>query len=196
MTSSRKLAVALGAVGLVVALAVAGVLWWRSSNAEDTAARPTVTVVSAGETTVVQPLRYCDLTKLREAFLSISEWEATGEKTLEEDPEGLFAETCETTEEPAMITVEEGSPVELTLPTAIADAPWSMLTMYQGAAGDEDGGIEVFRPGQQSEVTVPAADEAGRRLTVIEVRLPAGIIDPETGEEDFISHATWAINAR
>lgn len=196
MVSVRKKPVVVALV--VVVLAAGAVLAWRVLGGGGGAeARPVVTVTSAGQTVTVAPLRYCDLAELREAFASLSEWEATGEKAVQEDPDAMFERVCEATDEPALITVEDGSPVTVAVPEEISGAPWSLLTMYQGGdADDTDGGIEVYRPGQTSEVTLDPVDGQGRRLAVVEVRLPAGIIDPQTGSEDFISHATWAVNAR
>ena len=153
----------LGALSAVVVVAFAAVVFTLIRNAPDVP--PTVSAFADGRAVEVSPFRYCPVTApLR-------------------DYDG----------ETATVPVRPDRPLQLSLPKAISDAPWGLATVYQSADGDVVENDAFFLPGQRTSMTVPALDDDGRALIGVEVRLPSGVIDTDTDQEEIVSHAIWSI---
>lgn len=91
------------------------------------------------------------------------------------------------------VAVREHHPLQLSVPSEVSDAPWLLASFYDAgpALVEQD---QWFDSGQApSAVTVAPIDDQGRPLVGVEVRLPAGIIDIDTGQETIVSHAVWSI---
>ncbi len=78
-------------------------------------------------------------------------------------------------------------PVQLSVPSAIARAPWVLLRAYE-----DDDVIEEFRPGARLAVTIPTVDPLRGRLTGVAVQLPTLVRD-EAGNEFPVPHAEWSV---
>lgn len=164
LTARTKKIVALLSVGLlVVGVAFVAVLAVLVSNADED--EPVVSVFSNGRTVEVEPYLYCP----------VSEPQCTN--------------VGETTE----LDTGDAPVVQLSLPTTISGAPWVLASVYTDADGAVFENSEFNLPGDRRSATIATTDEEGRRLVGIEVRLPTGIIDPETLQEEIVSHAVWSI---
>ncbi|WP_415975441.1 DUF2771 domain-containing protein [Rhodococcus sp. 077-4] len=163
---TKKIAAILAAGLLVIAVAFVAVLAILVGNAPDK--EPTVTAYTNGRAVEVEPYLYCAVS----------------------DP--LCTNVGETTELP----VGKSRTVQLSLPEAVYSAPWVLALVY----GDDSGNVvetgEFNEPGTRFGVTVPTTDDSNRTLLGIEVRLPTGIIDTDTNQEGFVSHAIWSIGTR
>lgn len=121
---------------------------------------PEITAYAYGKSVTVEPTQHCN----------------------------LYLEDC--IENPlATLDVPPGEPLQLSLPTDIADAPWRLIAVY----GDVDTGRIlddniIFEPGQRLAVTVPA--DPTLQLLGIEVQLPSAVVD-EAGKS--IAHAVWGL---
>lgn len=122
---------------------------------------PSLTAYTHGETVQVPPLQYCDL-------------------NLEECEEGSVTE----------FPVPVGYPLQISLPTDIANAPWRMIIQYRDSQGNEVFEERSHDSGPSSAITIEST--ADRQLLVAELQLPSAVID-EQGRS--IAHAIWSIQA-
>ncbi|KUH94567.1 DUF2771 domain-containing protein [Mycobacterium sp. IS-1556] len=153
----KRMLAALAAV-VVLASAGTGVLIWRLS-AHDSPKYPEISAFSHGHLVRVGPYRYCEV---------------------------LNPTKCEVFAEQGELPVTERDAVQLSVPPAIARAPWVLLRQYEG--GDV---IEEFRPETRLAVTIPTVDPRRGKLTGFAVLLPTLIrID---GEEVPAPHAEWSV---
>lgn len=163
---TKKIAAILAAGLLVIAVAFVAVLALLIGNAPDK--EPIVAAYANGRTVEVEPYLYCAVS----------------------DP------LCTNVGETSEIQVGKARTVQLSLPEAVYSAPWVLALVY----GDDSGNVvetgEFNEPGTRLSVTVPTRDDSNRTLLGIEVRLPTGIIDTDTDQEGFVSHAIWSIGMR
>lgn len=146
------------AVVVVLASAGAGVLIWRMAG-EETPDYPEISAFSRGQLARVGPYRYCEV---------------------------LNPTNCRVFEEQGELPVTERDPVQLSVPEAIAKAPWVLLRQYE----DSDV-LEEFRPDSRLAVTIPTYDPRRGKLTGIAVLLPTLVrVD---GEEVPAPHAEWSV---
>lgn len=165
LAPKTKKIVAIGSAALVViAIAFVAVLAILIRNAPEHV--PAVTAYANGRSAEVEPYLYCPV----DQPLCGNEGEST---TL---PLG-------------------NSPVlQLSLPSEIAKAPWILASVYGDAAtGEIVETDKLYLPDSAVSVTVQAKDPDGRELLGVEVRLPSGVIDSDTQQEEIISHAIWSI---
>lgn len=151
---------ALAALAAVVLLASVGtgVLVWRLS-AEPAPKYPQISAFSHGEMVRVGPYRYCQV---------------------------LDPTDCEVFAEQGELPVTERDALQLSVPPAIARAPWVLMRKYE-----DDDVIEEFRPGTRLAVTIPTVDARRGKLTGLTVMLPTLIrVD---GEEVPAPHAEWSV---
>ncbi len=174
---SRRTRLILRSIVAVLVVALIVLVTWAIMNAltDDSPDRPTVTA-TAGDTTVhVAPYEYCNPRKPTEC-------DAPG-KTVE-------------------LPVTAATPLVITVPDAIAKAPWSLKKYYvnPGVKDSDDNALipepQIFAPGSTSTVTVDPVDPSGKVLAGVEITLPTGIVDQDTGEITYIDHATWSIRTR
>lgn len=150
----------LAALAAVVVLASAGtaVLVWRLSD-DESSKYPEISAFSHGHLVRVGPYRYCEV---------------------------LNPTKCEVFEAQGELPVTERGAVQLSVPPAIARAPWVLLRQYE----DSDL-IEEFRPDTRLAVTIPTVDPHRGKLTGLAVLLPTLIrVD---GEEVPAPHAEWSV---
>jgi hypothetical protein len=156
----KKGLAALLAVAVVASVAT-GVLIWRLTR--DPAPKyPEISAYTRGQLVRVGPYRYCD----------------------------VFNPTkCETPREIGELVVSSRNPVQLSVPEAIARAPWVLLRAYEGP---DDTVVETFAPNSRLAVTIPTVDPQRGRLTGIAVELPT-IVRDEQGNEFPVPHAEWSV---
>jgi hypothetical protein len=143
---------------LVVASAATGVLIWQLTR-DHPPKYPEISAFSHGHLARVGPYRYCEV---------------------------LNPTKCVVFEEQAELPVTERGAVQLSVPPAIAKAPWVLLRQYQ----DSDV-IEEFRPNTRLAVTIPTVDPHRGKLNGLAVLLPTLIrVD---GEEVPAPHAEWSV---
>jgi uncharacterized protein DUF2771 len=147
------------AIVVVVASVSTGVLIWRLTQ-HPPPEHPEISAYSDGQLVRVGPYRYCEV---------------------------LNPTDCETPGTDGELTVGPRHPVQLSVPTAIARAPWVLVRSYEG--GDA---VDEFRPDTKLAVTVPTVDPHRGRLFGIAVQLPTLVRD-EAGNEFPVPHAEWSV---
>ncbi len=164
LAPKTKKIVAIGAVGLLVIGAVfTAVLALAIRDAP--AHRPAITAFADGRTVVVEPYLYCP----------------------------VEAPLCESDGVSYTVPMRAGYPLQLSLPSEITSAPWIVASVYGDDNGDAFEIDRLYLPGEKLGLTVPSVDDEGRKLIGVEIRLPSGIIDADTNQEEIISHAIWSI---
>ena len=157
-----KRVAALLATVAVVASAVTGLLVWRLTRTPGPE-HPEISAYTHGQLVRVGPYRYCDVLKVT---------------------------NCEIPRTVGELVVSSRDPVQLSVPAAIARAPWVLLRAYEGS----DSVVEEFRPGTRLAVTIPTVDPHRGKLTGIAVQLPTLVRDAENNEFPW-PHAEWSIRA-
>lgn len=154
----KRIVAVLAAVALVASIGT-GVLVWRLTR-DRAPDLPEISAYSAGHLTRVGPYRFCQV---------------------------LNPTDCVEPGEQGEVPVTGRHPVQLSLPTEIAKAPWVLLRAY------EDGDIvEEFRPGSRLAVTIPTEDPQRGRITGFAVQLPTLVRDQQ-GNEFPVPHAEWSV---
>ena len=123
--------------------------------------RPEVTAYAHGKSITVPPLRYCNL-------------------YLEDCVDGELAE----------LDVPADYPLQLSLPPEIANAPWRLITVFEGPTGELVTEERYYAPGEAAAVTVRSTQHPSLQLNGVEIQLPSAVIDEEGLPQ---AHATWAI---
>lgn len=149
---------ALVAVVILASVGTGVLVWWLSSN-DDSPKYPEISAYSHGHLVRVGPYRYCEV---------------------------LNPTNCEVFQDQGELPVTESDAVQLSVPPAIARAPWVLLRQYE----DSDV-VEEFRPGTRLAVTIPTVDPRRGKLTGLAVLLPTLVrIDDE---EVPAPHAEWSV---
>jgi hypothetical protein len=143
---------------LVAALGT-GVLVWRLTH-DHTEELPEISAYTHGQLTRVGPYRYCQV---------------------------LNPTDCVVPADQGELPVSAQDPIQLSVPPAIARAPWVLLRAYEG--GDQ---LTEFRPDTRLAVTIPTVDPQRGRLTGLAVQLPTLVRD-EAGNEFPVPHAEWSV---
>jgi hypothetical protein len=154
-----KRALAALAAVMVVASVVTAVLIWRLGS-RSPQKYPEISAYSHGHLTRVGPYRYCEV---------------------------LDPTNCVATRAQGELRVTDRDPVQLSVPPAIAKAPWVLLRAYEGSDV-----VDEFRPNTRLAVTVPSVDPHRGKLTGIAVQLPTLVRD-EAGNEFPVPHAEWSV---
>lgn len=148
---------------VVLASAGTGVLLWQLSKNRGHDF-PEISAYSRGHTVRVGPYQYCPVLDLN---------------------------NCETPQTTGDLEVDSRNPVQLSVPPAIAKAPWLLLRTYEDADAPV---VQEFRPDTTLAVTIPSYDARFGKLTGIVVQLPTLVRD-EAGNEFPLPHAEWAVRA-
>jgi hypothetical protein len=123
---------------------------------------PTISVFSDGRALRVGPYLYCNVVDLND---------------------------CQTPFVQGELLVDRHHPVQLSVPTEIARAPWRLLAVYDNERDSPD---RLFRPDSRLAVTIPTFDPMLGRLRGIVVQLLTLVQDP-TGELFESRHAEWSV---
>lgn len=156
----KRIAAVLLAVALVASVGT-GLLVWQLSRHADTGF-PEISAYSHGASVRVGPYRFCQVLDLN---------------------------NCEISETTGDLAVNSRNPVQLSVPSAIARAPWWLLRGYEDAPTPV---VSEFRPGTTLAVTIPTVDARFGRLTGFAVQLPTLVRD-EAGNEFPLPHAEWSV---
>jgi len=147
---------------IVAVLAVgAGIGAWTLAR-EQGPLLPEISAYSNGHSTRVGPYRYCNVVDLTD---------------------------CQNPQTEGELQVSSRSPVQLSVPTSISEAPWWLLTVYEDSAIPT---TTFYRPGNRMAVTIPTVDPHLGRLTGIAVQLMTVFVDPN-GEVQGVPHAEWSV---
>lgn len=144
----------------VLAAAATGLLIWRLTRTP-AAEHPEISAYTHGQLVSVGPYQYCDVIEVTD---------------------------CEIPRTVGELVVSSRDPVQLSVPAAIAKAPWMLIRAYEGS----DSVVEEFRPGTRLVVTIPTVDPHHGRLTGIAVQLPTLVRDEENNEHPW-AHAEWSV---
>ncbi|MCH9720700.1 MAG: DUF2771 domain-containing protein [Actinomycetia bacterium] len=157
----RQMAWAL-AVLVVLAAAGAGVGAWRLVRDHAASSLPQISAYSQGTTIRVGPYLYCNVINLND---------------------------CAKNSEQEQLSVTEDYPVQLSVPNAIARAPWRLLKVY---ADERNTTTASYRPDTRLAVTVPTFDPQRGRVVGLVVQLLT-LVQDETGELRDVPHAEWSV---
>ncbi|MHC9295092.1 DUF2771 domain-containing protein [Mycobacterium sp. LTG2003] len=156
----RTIAILAAVVVLAVAGTTVGVWRLSSSHGEQL---PQISAYSDGHLVRVGPFRYCPVLDLN---------------------------NCQDPRDAGELRVNEDNPVQLSVPSAIARAPWRLLRVYENPI---DTTVSVYRPETTLAVTIPTVDPQRGRLTGLAVQLLT-LVQDEAGEEFPLPHAEWSIS--
>jgi len=98
----------------------------------------------------------------------------------------------------ADLAVPAGAAVEISVPSEVSEAPWSVVFAYVGPNGAQTTGRSpVFAPAAQESYTL-TLPEPGDILQTAQVQLlgVAPVANPDSGELEFPTRATWLLVAR
>ena len=154
----------LAVLGAVVVLAIAGtaVGVWRLHSAQGDRL-PEISAYSHGHSVRVGPFQYCEVLNLDDC----KEPRNTGE-----------------------LAVRKDNPVQLSVPSAVARAPWRLLGVYENPI---DTTVSYFAPKTTLAVTIPTVDPNRGRLTGLAVQLLT-LVQDQDGQEFALPHAEWSIS--
>ena len=153
----RGLAV-LVAVAVLAAVAT-GVLIWRLTRSP-TPEHPEISAYTRGQLVRIGPYQFCNV---------------------------LNPTECETPRSDGELAVDARNAVQLSVPPAIARAPWVLVRSYEG-----DDVVDEFRSSSTLAVTIPTVDPHRGRLFGFAVQLPTLVRD-EAGNEFPWTHAEWSV---
>lgn len=164
LAPKTKKLLAIGTAGLVV-IGVAFVAVLALLIRDAPTHRPTITAFADGRSVTVEPYLYCPVNE----------------------------PLCENDGASSSVPVREGYPLQLSLPGEITSAPWIVAAVYADDSGNVVETDTLYLPDEKLGLTVAPTDDDGRKLLGVEIRLPSGVIDTDTLQEEIISHAIWSI---
>lgn len=159
----KRTVAAATAAAVLLASAGTGTLGWVLAHDSDSGDQlPQISAFTNGQLTRVGPFLYCNVLDLND---------------------------CATPESQGELLVNDRSPVQLSVPAAIAAAPWRLMQVYEDA---ENTTVTTFRPDTRLAVTIPTEDPQRGRLTGVAVQLLTLVTD---GNDEIreVPHAEWSI---
>jgi hypothetical protein len=157
---ARKAIAVLALVALLATSATAVLIWQLSRGHH--AGHPEISAYTHGQWERIGPYRYCDVYDLNR---------------------------CDVPETIGELNVSSGDPVQLSVPPAIARAPWVLLRSYEDGKSED---TQEFRPDSKIAVTIPTVDPHRGRLTGIAVMLPTLVRDEQDNQFPW-PHAEWSV---
>jgi hypothetical protein len=165
------LAAVVAAVAVVIAAtaAVVAVAVHRAPRPD-----PQITAYAHGKSVTVPPFRYC----------TVSQANDTGQLSL----------SCKESGVTAALDTPPGSPVQLSLPRYLADAPWHMVLEYSFPDGTTVAQQHDHHeyPNGTMALTINSRPRPDLHLVGIEMQLLVPIRD-ETGNEGFAPFQAWSL---
>ncbi len=155
----KRVLVALLAVAVIAVSGTGALIWWLTRTPAPE--HPEISAYSRGQLVRVGPYRYCDVFEITR---------------------------CDVPQTVGELVVTPRDPVQLSVPAAIARAPWILIRAYEGGAS----AIDEFRPDTKLAVTIPTVDARRGRLTGIAVQLPTLVRDEQNNEFPW-PHAEWSV---
>lgn len=156
-----KKGLAVLAAVVVLASVATGVLIWRLTR-HPVSEHPEISAYTRGQLVRLGPYDYCNVRDLND---------------------------CEAARTVGQLAIDprHADPVQLSVPAAIAKAPWVLVRSYE----DSDI-VNEFRPDSTHAVTIPTVDPQRGRLFGFAVQLPT-IVQDEQGNEFPGVHAEWSV---
>ncbi len=145
----------------IAAFVATGLLVWQLSKTPPPK-HPEISAYSHGQLVRVGPYRYCDV---------------------------FVITNCDIPATIGQLTVTARDPVQLSVPPAIAMAPWILIRAYEDGAPPA---VDEFRPDSKLAVTIATVDPRRGRLTGLAVQLPTLVRDEQNNEFPF-PHAEWSV---
>lgn len=155
----KRVIVVLAAVAVLASIGTGALIWRLHRTPAPT--HPEISAFTHGQLVRVGPFRFCDVLNITKCDLP----ETVGE-----------------------LTVDPRDPVQLSVPPAIARAPWVLIRAYEGG----DPAVDEFRPDTRLAVTIPTVDPRRGRLTGLAVQLPTLIRDEQNNVFPW-PHAEWSV---
>ncbi|AYF73378.1 DUF2771 domain-containing protein [Nocardia yunnanensis] len=191
-SKTRTIVALAGAALLVFVAAVAAVVTIAVQHTDKP--KPELSAYAHGKSVSVRPFMYC---------------------SVHVDNNQLKMEDCDNSQSISDLSVPPGSPLQLSLPNEIFDAPWRMAVVYalpNGQAAQTTVWYsdkvekscqipspltpEPANPGKSLKdcraLTIETPADARLRLAGIEFQLPVPARD-ENGQEGYVPHAVWSI---
>lgn len=156
----RTLAILAAVVVLAIAGTAVGIWRLSSSHGEQL---PQISAYSHGHLVRVGPFRYCPVLDLN---------------------------NCQEPRDTGELPVDADNPIQLSVPSEIARAPWRLLRVYENPI---DTTVSVYRPETTLAVTIPTTDPQRGRLTGLAVQLLT-LVQDQNGEEFALPHAEWSVS--
>jgi hypothetical protein len=156
----KRVAAVLALVAVLASSVTAALIWQLART--PVPKHPEISAYTHGQLVRVGPYRYCDVFKITE---------------------------CDIPETVGELVVTSRDPVQLSVPPAIARAPWVLIRAYEG---DSRPAVDEFRPDTRLAVTIPTVDPHRGRLTGIAVQLPTLVRDEQNNEFPW-PHAEWSV---
>lgn len=156
----RTLAVLAAVIVLAIAGTTVGVWQLHSAHGDRL---PEISAYSHGHSVRIGPFRYCEVLNL---------------------------DDCQEPRETGQLRVTEESPVQLSVPSAVARAPWRLLRVYENPM---DTTVTYYAPKTTLAVTIPTVDPNRGRLTGLAVQLLT-LVQDQNGEEFALPHAEWSVS--
>jgi hypothetical protein len=130
---------------------------------------PEVTFAAGGSTVTAGPAQYCDL---------------------------RLTECTDDAGAPVEMAVPSGTPLEVSVPTEVAEAPWHVVFSYRNAAGEEvDARSPLFAAEQRADYVLELPDPADQLVTAqVQQFGPPPQADPGSGEIAFPIRGSWVLN--
>jgi hypothetical protein len=153
---------------LPAAALVAGLLAALATGCSS--APPEVTFAAGAATVQAGPTQYCEL--------DLSE--------------------CAEPGTPVELAVPAGTPVRITVPDEVAEAPWHVVFSYRDDAGQQiDERSRLFAPDTGRDYTLELPTPAAQLIEAqVQQFGPAPEIDPDTLEIQFPIRASWVLRTR
>lgn len=156
-----KRVIAVLALVALVATSGTAVLIWQLSRTP-LPEHPEISAYTREQLVRVGPYRYCDVFVITD---------------------------CDIPKTVGQLVVNWRDPVQLSVPPAIARAPWVLIRAYEGDGGSV---VSEFRPDSTLAVTIPTVDPRRGRLTGFAVQLPTLVRDEQNNEFPW-PHAEWSV---
>jgi hypothetical protein len=156
----KRVIVILACVALAASLATGALVWQLSRT--PVPEHPEISAYTRGQLVRVGPYRYCDVFVITD---------------------------CDVPETVGQLVVNPRDPIQLSVPPAIARAPWVLIRAYEG---DGEPAVSEFRPDSKLAVTIPTVDPRRGRLTGFAVQLPTLVRDEKNNEFPW-PHAEWSV---
>ena len=134
-------------------------------------APPDVTFAVGPATAVAKPTQYCDLN---------------------------LTDCTSDAAAPVQLAVPPGTPLQITVPDAVASTPWQVVFSYRDGTGAQtDGRSPVFAVNAQHGYSLALPGATDRLLTAqVQQYGPPPQANAETGELEFPIRASWVLTAK
>jgi hypothetical protein len=158
----KQVVAAVSVAAVVLASAGTGTLAWALTRDDDGHQLPEISAFTGGQLTRVGPFLFCDVLDLND---------------------------CATPESQGELRVSERNLVQLSVPEAIAKAPWRLMLVYEDP---DNTTVSTFRPNSRLSATIAPVDPQRGRVTGLAVQLLTLVTD-ENNEIREVPHAEWSI---